>query len=80
MGVMEMGNIVPRAEIKPTSLAFQPSVLTITPHQLPEVSTLPTHTSLCCSLPEREVLYTINLLTSLPHTASYYTPTLRHAR
>ena len=35
VGVMKMKNIVPRAEIEPTSLAFQPSVLTITPHRFP---------------------------------------------
>ena len=34
MGVIKMGNIVPRAEIETTSLAFQVSVLTITPHRL----------------------------------------------
>ena len=35
VGVMKMGNIMPKAGIKPTSLAFQGSVLTITPHRLP---------------------------------------------
>ena len=35
MGEMKMGNIVPRAGIEPTFLAFQASVLTITTHTLP---------------------------------------------
>ena len=35
VGVMKMGNIVPRAVIEPTSLAFQASVLTITAHGVP---------------------------------------------
>ena len=35
VGVMKMGNIVPRARIEHTSLAFRASVLTITPHRLP---------------------------------------------
>ena len=39
MDVMTMGNIVPR--IKPTSLAFLASVLTVTPHRLPDVTLCP---------------------------------------
>ena len=35
VGVMKVGNIVPRARIEPTSLALQASVLSITPHRLP---------------------------------------------
>ena len=35
VGVMKMGNIVPRAGIEPTSLAFQVSVLIIIPRRLP---------------------------------------------
>ena len=35
MDAMKMGNNVPRAGIEPTSLAFQATVLTITPHMLP---------------------------------------------
>ena len=55
MGVMKMGNIVPTAGIEPTSLAFRASVLTITPHRIPDVTTIPTPTYLCsvrgqCSL------------------------------
>ena len=52
MGVMQMGNIVPRAGIKPTSLIFQASVLTIMPGRLPDVTTIPKHTCLCGSLPQ----------------------------
>ena len=52
---MKMGNIVPRAGIEPTSLAFQASVLTITLHRLPDVTTIPTRPCLCSSLPERAV-------------------------
>ena len=40
-GVMKMGNIVPRAGIKATSLAFWASVLTITPCMFPDVTTMP---------------------------------------
>ena len=42
MGVMKMGNIAPRVEIKVASLAFQASVLAITSPRLPDVTTLPT--------------------------------------
>ena len=35
MGVMKMGNIIPRVGIKPRSPSFQASVLTITSHRLP---------------------------------------------
>ena len=57
MGVMKMGNIVPGAGIKPTSLTFRARVLpsTITPHRLPDVTTMPTPTCLCDSLPQRSV-------------------------
>ena len=48
MGVMKMGNILPRAELEPTSLAFWASVLLqcayysvlITPYKLPDVTTI----------------------------------------
>ena len=61
MMVMKMGNIVPRTGIEPiTSLAFQASVLTITPLRLPDVTTRPTHdTCLRGSLPERSVHITV---------------------
>ena len=39
---MKMGNIAPRAGIKPTCLAFWASMLTITPPRLPDVITIPT--------------------------------------
>ena len=42
MGDMKMRNIVPRAGIETTSLAFRASVLTITPHRLPDITTIPT--------------------------------------
>ena len=42
-----MGNIVLRAGLEPPSLAFESSVLTITPLSLPDVSTLLTPTCLC---------------------------------
>ena len=35
MGVMKMGNVVPRAGIEPTSIALRASVLTIIPCRLP---------------------------------------------
>ena len=54
-GVMKMGNIVPRTAIKPTSLTFWISVLTITSPRLPDVSMLSTHTCLYDSLPQRSV-------------------------
>ena len=41
MSVMKMGNCVPIVGIEPTPLAFQVSVLTITPPRLPAVTMLP---------------------------------------
>ena len=38
-GVMEMGNIELRAVIKPTFVAFEANMLTITPPRLPDVAT-----------------------------------------
>ena len=38
MSVMEMGNIVARAEFESTSFAFEASVLTMTPSRLPDVT------------------------------------------
>ena len=52
---MKMGNTVPRAGIEPTSLAFQASVLPFTPCKVPDVTTIPTPTCLCRSLPQRSV-------------------------
>ena len=56
-GVLKIGNIVPRVGIKHTSVAFQVRVLTITPPRFPYVTTVPTPTCLCSSLPERSVHY-----------------------
>ena len=39
-GVMEVGNIAPRAGIKPLSLVFCASVLKISPTRLPDVTIL----------------------------------------
>ena len=47
---MKMENIVPRAGMEPTSLAFQASVQPITPRRLPDITTIPTPTCLCDSL------------------------------
>ena len=58
MRLMKVGNIVPRAEIEPTSLAFWASVLTITPHRVPDVTNVPMPTCLRSSLPERSVQIT----------------------
>ena len=56
MDVMKMGNIVPRVEIDDISLALRTSVLTIiTQLRLSDVTTVPTLTCLCGSLPERSV-------------------------
>ena len=52
VGAMKMGNIVPGVGIKPTSLVFQASVLTIKTARLPDVTTVPTPTCLCSSLHE----------------------------
>ena len=46
MGVMKRRNIVPRERIEMTSLAFQASVLIITPWRLLDVHTLPMPTCL----------------------------------
>ena len=53
--VMKMRNIVPRAGIEPTTLAFRARVLTIIPPRLFDVTTIPTSTCLCGSLPERSL-------------------------
>ena len=55
MGVMKMENVVPRVEIKPTSLALWASVLPLHPIGFPDVTTLPMSSCLCGSLPERSV-------------------------
>ena len=55
MVVMKMGNIVPRAGLEPTSLAFQANVLPLHHVGFPDVTTIPMSTSLCGTLPQRSV-------------------------
>ena len=52
MGVMKIGNTVPRVGLEPTSLAFWAIVL---PLHLPDVTAIPTSTCLCGSLPKMSV-------------------------
>ena len=59
VGVMKMGNIVPRAGLEPTSLAFWVSVL---PLDFPDVTTILTPTCLCSYLPQRSVQTTTTTL------------------
>ena len=47
MGVVKMGNIVPRVGIEPTTFSFWASILTITPRRLPDITILPMPTYLC---------------------------------
>ena len=54
MGVMKMGNNVPRAGIEPTSLAFRACV-NITPHRLSDVTNIPTAACLCGAFLQRSV-------------------------
>ena len=58
IGVMKMRNIVSRVGIKPTSLS---QCVTNTQCRLPDVTTIPTLTYLCSSLPQRSV-QTITLI------------------
>ena len=58
VSVMKMENIVPRAEINPTSLAFRTSVLTITYVGFSDMTCIPTPTCLCSSLHERSAVTT----------------------
>ena len=64
MGVMKMGNIVPRAGLKPTSL-IPCQCATITPPRLTYVTTIPTPTSLFGSLPQSSLETTIYIYTEL---------------
>ena len=50
-----MGIIVPRVGIELTSLAFRASVLSLHHVGFPDVTTIPTPTCLCTSLPQRSV-------------------------
>ena len=47
MSVMNMGIIVPRAGLEPTSLAFQTSVLPLHHVDFPDVTTIPMPTCVC---------------------------------
>ena len=55
IGVMKMGNIVSRAGIEPTSLAFWASMLLIITRRLPDTITIPMPMGLCSSLLQRSV-------------------------
>ena len=58
VGVMKMGNIVPRVGLEPTSLAFRGQCAVITPCSLPAVTTIPMLTCVRSSLPQSLVLTT----------------------
>ena len=53
VGGVKMGNNVSRVGMKPTCLAFRARMLT--PHRPCDVTTIPTSTCLCSSLPQRSV-------------------------
>ena len=55
VGVMKMGNIVPRVGLKHISLAFRASVLPLHHIGFPDVTFIPTPTCLYKSLPQRPV-------------------------
>ena len=55
VGVMKMGNTVPRAGLKPTSLAFRAGVLSFHHIAFSDVITTPTPKCLYSSLPQRSV-------------------------
>ena len=55
MGVTKMGNIMPRAGIESTSLAFQASVLKLHHVGLPDVTTIPILPIYAAPLPRRSV-------------------------
>ena len=52
--VMKTGDVAPRVEIKFTSLAFQASVLTITPPRFPDATTILLPTCLYGPVLERQ--------------------------
>ena len=52
MGVMKMGNTMPRAGIDPTSMTFRDSVLPLHNIGFPDVTTIRILTCLCSSLPQ----------------------------
>ena len=79
VGMEKMGNIEPKVAIESTSLAFQASVLTITSPGLPDVTSLPTPTCLCCSLPERYYTHLPGIVSLLMLAINcIYTDRLRH--
>ena len=53
--VMKIGNSVPRTGLVPIYLAFRASVLPLHHIDFPGVTTIPTPTCLCSSLPQRSV-------------------------
>ena len=61
MGVTTMGNTVPRVGFEPTSLAFRASVLPLHHIGFPDVTTIPTPTCLCGSLPQKSVQTTTHI-------------------
>ena len=60
VGVMKMGNTVPRVGLEPTSLAFWASVLPLHHVGFPDFTTIPTPTCLCSSLPQGNADYYIH--------------------
>ena len=58
VGVIKMGNIVPRAGLEHTSLAFLGSLLPL----YPDVTIIPMPTRLCSSLPQTTTLLLLSLL------------------
>ena len=72
---MKIGTSAHRAGIEPMSLAFQASVLSITQPRLPDVTTVPTPTCICGSLPERSVqtttLVAVGIVSLVIHTITY---------
>ena len=55
VGVMKMGNITPIAGLEPISVSFQASVLPLHNVGFPDVTTIPTPTCVCSSLPQRSL-------------------------
>ena len=55
VGVMKVGNILPRVGIEPTYLAFEDNVPTILPARPLDLTILPTPICLCGSYPDRSV-------------------------
>ena len=70
VGVMKMGNIVPRTGIEPRSLAFRTSLLTITPPKLVEVTTGPT--PMCLSSPLASYIWVHDTICKLKWYSAAY--------